>query len=384
MLVVGPIALVFFYFPIFFLSRPLRPWRRIILWQHWLSLSLLAVAVLCWIFMAPGYLQLDAGELDGGGNYVLRFLAFPFLAAGSYMPWLLVTWPAFCAAFTHLEPSRVLGRFLRTIVFTVIVVVWLLPDAPMTLLQPLVGPLAILTGMHYRLVMRRYARQMMLVPRIVSVIAMAAVFTGFAALFLLQMDIVGTALPAGLATQILFLLGFGAVVSVLSVGLRKRLPLWASVAIGIVALQSVRACASQVFGRHDFVHQAIAESLLADVPANATIYINENRQDAEQVRPGPIVGYYLQRDLARMTTRFDVGGDEPVYVLQQNHTPTNRYRQWTPVGQPTEVGDQRLRIWCGRRSAVPPPPAPDTTLTLPPVPLSIPGPDSPLPVMNSP
>jgi 4-amino-4-deoxy-L-arabinose transferase-like glycosyltransferase len=165
----GVEALVMFYFPLFFLRRPLRAAPRMRLPGFSAGLVLYVLVILAWGRLAPGRVlfpwsvAVAAGE-NGGGVYPWRLVWFPLLCALYLLPWSSMAWAGFCVAFRPVERTPVLCKFLRTLVCSNFIFCWLFPGIGVLALFRTLLPLAVLTGIEYEILVRRYHRNLVRVP----------------------------------------------------------------------------------------------------------------------------------------------------------------------------------------------------------------------------
>ncbi len=167
-------AVVYFYLPVLLMRRPLRGWRRMLLPAHFIALTVAAAVLITWLVLVPGQtllpwatqsLQAAPWRTEG---YLRHVLLFPLKCTGYLLPWVFLAWPTFCVAFRPLERDAVFARFLRTIVVALFLASWLLPDTSARALLALVPPLAVLTGSHYEIVIRRHYRQLNRLWRLIN------------------------------------------------------------------------------------------------------------------------------------------------------------------------------------------------------------------------
>jgi 4-amino-4-deoxy-L-arabinose transferase-like glycosyltransferase len=257
----GMSALFAFYFPLFMLRRPLKVRRRMLHADHLLPFGLLLIALVGWALLTPG-----AGEALLGGlrsfspegsfaTYLLRLVRFPLLAAAGFLPWLFLVWPAYCVAFQPLEKDPALARFLRTICVSLFLFFWLVPLANANVLLLLVGPMAILCGSNYELLVRRYGRQLHLLPRAICALAFVGALAacGYAwwqtpTVYLLDSE-------SMLAAGVLLLIALSA--GLLLVRRAVDAPIWLLVAMSVAVGQLTYAATFKVhahdlrFGKRD-------------------------------------------------------------------------------------------------------------------------------------
>lgn len=158
----GPVVILFFVFPLFLLRRPLSFAGKFRTPGFLAGVILLIGVLLIWLFP----LGLDWRHYSYGfgfevlpmSEYFKDILLFPFIFIVRMMPWTLIMWLPFCVALQAISPTPVFSRYLRTLFFSMLALVWLLPGASSQWIFFLIGPLAILTGINYDLGVRRYGR----------------------------------------------------------------------------------------------------------------------------------------------------------------------------------------------------------------------------------
>ncbi len=171
----GLFGLIYFWVPLIFLRRPLGIFGRL---QHkgvYLGLLILLFFVLMWfvpfsysIKLYPAQLY-DFGGMISGSDYLLQLVKFPFELLLYSLPWALVMWAPFCVALFPLDETPILSRFLRTIAISSFFFIWLLPGANPWDVPYLLPALAMLCGMNYWIVIRRYGNVYMKILRIFPV-----------------------------------------------------------------------------------------------------------------------------------------------------------------------------------------------------------------------
>ncbi|MBR5024978.1 MAG: hypothetical protein IKX48_07915, partial [Victivallales bacterium] len=159
---VGGGALFWFYFPLFFMRRPLNAKIRMQVPAHLVSVLILALVIGVWIFVTHGQ-PFMPWDVEPGlsptrepSNYLWHFIAFPWRGVWQLGAWCLLVWAPFCIALHQFEINKAGCLFFRTIVFSISVLVWLWPGTTTTQLLPVFAPLAVLIGVHFEIVIRRY------------------------------------------------------------------------------------------------------------------------------------------------------------------------------------------------------------------------------------
>ena len=159
-LTIGPVVILFFVFPLLFLRRPLSFSGKFRSPGFLAGFILLLSTVIGWLLPLGldwrHYAYSSGVEIVPLADYLCNVLSFPFIFPVRMMPWSLVMWLPFCVALQAISPVPVFSRYLRTLFFANLALVWLLPGASSSLIFFLIGPLSILTGLNYDLGVRRY------------------------------------------------------------------------------------------------------------------------------------------------------------------------------------------------------------------------------------
>ena len=178
---VGAGALFWFYFPLFFMRRPLNAKIRMQVPAHLVSALILALVIGVWIYMTQGQ-PFMPWDVEPGlspsrepSNYLWHFIAFPWRGVWQLGAWCLLVWAPFCIALHQFEINKAGCLFFRTIVFSISVLVWLRPGTTTTQLLPAFAPLAVLIGVHFEIVIRRYQH---VLNRILRMVAWGIFFSG--------------------------------------------------------------------------------------------------------------------------------------------------------------------------------------------------------------
>jgi 4-amino-4-deoxy-L-arabinose transferase-like glycosyltransferase len=172
-------AFVCFYLPLLFVRRPLRRWQRFFSVGHIVALALAVAVLIYWHRTVPGQTLLPWSTLvlravpEDTGSYVAHLVSFPLKSVVLVLPWLFLAWPGFCLAYRPLEKNPVFCHFLRTILFSLFLASWALPRSSPRVLMPLIGPLAILTAVHYEILVRRHYLDLQRLIRVLAGIAVA-------------------------------------------------------------------------------------------------------------------------------------------------------------------------------------------------------------------
>jgi 4-amino-4-deoxy-L-arabinose transferase-like glycosyltransferase len=346
----GPKALFLFYFPLLILRRPLKIIRR--LWQpaHLIPFTFLLIGGMLWILMVPTVMAEIANvfsEFTPDANptgYVSRLIMFPVLALIAFLPWTFLTWPVFCVAFRPLEKNPVMCQYLRTIVYALFFAFWLIPGSDISVLLPLIGPLAILVGMNYGLLIRRYGRQLQWLPVGLAIIAFVGIIASLGRL--VHLRLIDVNVPNAYAIISVVLLVTATVLATLVCSMRKKLPVWLLVIVSMVAIQFTNVGGLQVY---DYLFNSekreFAEIITVNLPPNVLVY---------ELIPGndvyPAECYYLDRPVIRLNSQKDLPlHEQQVYVIGRDRMPISSFHEWEQLSDTVLYKGMQLRVWKGVR-----------------------------------
>lgn len=128
---------------------------------HLLSLGLFITLLLLWLklIMPHPFLGWNSYtarvEPFSPETFFSHALVFPFRSMLHLFPWCLFAWPPFCLALRQFEPKNSLAPFLRRILIVGFIFFWAIPGTQAFGLLHLLGPIAILTGIHFDFIERR-------------------------------------------------------------------------------------------------------------------------------------------------------------------------------------------------------------------------------------
>ena len=150
--------LIYFFVPLVVQRRPLTIWPKFRKWGFFAAVAAVTLFVL--FYFVPRWLSDNPQTLTGGdpinASYFTGLLMFPLEVFLRLMPWSLMLWAPFCAALIPLDPSPVSGRFHRILFWSLVILVWLNPESRVRDLIYLAPVTAVMCGMNYRIVVRRY------------------------------------------------------------------------------------------------------------------------------------------------------------------------------------------------------------------------------------
>jgi hypothetical protein len=154
-------VLWYFILPMFFFRRPLSVKSKFSKPSFWIGVVILLIFILIWltpfwIASTNFIIEYIWDRRTGLVDYLIQIVEFPFLVALRFLPWSIIGWLPFCVALQSLDKVPIYSKYLRTLTFTTLASLWLLPDYDSRELIYLAAPLAIQTGIFYELGMRRY------------------------------------------------------------------------------------------------------------------------------------------------------------------------------------------------------------------------------------
>ena len=157
---IGWVGVLFFFVPLMFLRRPLTLWPKLRRPGFYLGLGIILFFICLWALprITAGHMPFRSFPLRTShvGGYLEHLFFFPFDVIGRFMPWMFFMWAPFCVALQPLDKNPIFSRFLRIIVISLFVLMWLSPFTEPRDIILLAAPLAVLTGCYYPLVVRRH------------------------------------------------------------------------------------------------------------------------------------------------------------------------------------------------------------------------------------
>ncbi len=175
-------AIIYYIVPFIFMRRPLSIWRKLNYSGFWLGLGILACFILLWgipyILLSDKLPITSLPVIEQLSKYPSHLLEFPIDVATRTLPWSILAWAPFCVALFPLDSTPIFSRFLRTIVISLLFVIWLNPLAEPRDLIILMPALSILTGLNYWILARRYGDRLiriMMIPAWLLIIPAAII-----------------------------------------------------------------------------------------------------------------------------------------------------------------------------------------------------------------
>ena len=156
---------VFFIFPMFFLRRPLSVSSKYRRAGFAFAVVIIVLAVLWWAKEYNAFPRrqpiLDVWRENAAETANLSgLLTFPFAFVFMLLPWSVIAWMPFCVALQSLDTTPIFSRYLRTLVFPNLALLWLAPWLGRGAYFYVFAPLAILTGEFYEIGVRRYGERL--------------------------------------------------------------------------------------------------------------------------------------------------------------------------------------------------------------------------------
>ena len=284
---------------------------------------------------------------ESSSSYFTHLLTFPFANLLSYTPWLFLVWPAYCIAFQPLEKDPILGQFLRTVTFSLFYFFWLFPEVRFEVLVPLIGPLSVLTGLNYDILVRRYGKQLLYLPKFISLIALATIVICVTFGLIKDWDVLKLSQVSIL--DIIFL-ATSLMLAFIIIKARLNLQIWFLVALSVVALRLAFFGAYHgLFAKN--LHgekQQLAMDLSKNLPSDTTVY---EMITSKESFPGEC--YYLNRPVVKINDVRELPYyEDSVFVLSKNQIPIFQNRSWFPVSEVIPYKNYHLRMWKGEKRLI--------------------------------
>jgi hypothetical protein len=344
----GVHMVVYFYLPIVCLRRPIKARRRLLKTEHLVSVAILAIFVSLWIALSPGRASAVTNTLqnfhsgESPSSYLKHLICFPFVALLFFMPWTFLVWPAFCVAFRPLEQATILGKFLRTIVVSLFLCSWFIPMSSKAL-APLIGPMAILIGLNYDILVRRHGHKLLLIPKALAVIGLGFAATIFIVGWMHDPPVVPQ--RASVAVSAFFCLGLAAVGTYTVFSNHLRGPIWLHVLVGVIIIRLATVASYTVYeaelGNH---RKRDAITLTSQLPTDEPVFWL-----TEEPREIPVRMYYAHRPVLLITHTGSLPSNrDTVYLLAENTLPISKNRIWEAVSRPVMLDNIALRMWRGQ------------------------------------
>ncbi|MBO4512609.1 MAG: hypothetical protein J5746_07560 [Victivallales bacterium] len=155
-------AVLIFYLPMFFLWNRLDGFETLQSSQHIVSALVALALMVARYFVFPNTPLLPWKALafvnppETFADYIWHLVGMLPKTAFYLLPWTLLSWAPFCLALRQFELHRTACHYLRVIVSSTFVLFLVLPGGSPLHLLPVLGPFAVLMGVHSEIVLRRY------------------------------------------------------------------------------------------------------------------------------------------------------------------------------------------------------------------------------------
>ena len=232
----GLTAIIFFVFPMFFFRRPLSLRSKFNTPGFPAGVVVVSLFVILWAVPLGLALRETTQSVweDFSMNYFKELLTFPFLFPCRMLPWFVLGWMPFCVALQATDPTPVFSRYLRTLFFSSLFLLWFMPSRVSARCVFVIAPLAMMTGLYYEAGIRCYGRSLRKLL-VAGEIFLTGLFVAAVSFCLLPGDMLslfGNAAKMSFRTNSRYL-WIMAGVSVLLAGLaavfhfgRRKLPVW--------------------------------------------------------------------------------------------------------------------------------------------------------------
>lgn len=340
---VGLLAVVAFYLPLCFVRRPIRAWRRMATPAHFVLLAAVLIAFFAWTHFMPvrplWSVRALARSVDGeqAASYLPGGRWFPLVSLALGMPWILFSWPAYCGAYRPLEKPSVLTGYLRTLILPSFLGLWALSAVPAQALLVVLCPLAILTGIHYPILIRRRHRGLWRIARLMRflILLLGGLVTAAAVPVVL-----GVVSIAGIGPRYAAILIAASLTVLVTVGIVATRPetrsVWLNVTCAVAGTQLLLALVWLPVQAQRRPEPRQAAELRRQLPPDAMVY---------KLTPQliPVRTFYLRRRVENILVPAALPADvEEVYVLGGARPPILETRTWTASSEPVHL-DAELR-----------------------------------------
>lgn len=170
-------AVIYFFFPMIFLRRPMTIWQKLRKPGFFAGLGIIVFFILAWglprwsgLVNAP--FRISSPNADLFDEYIKQLFTFPFSSMLRFLPWMILAWTPFCIAYQPMDKNPLFSRFLRTIFISLFMLLWLSPFTRARDLLILAPPISLLCGVNYWLFVRRNGFHIQKLLKILSFIGL--------------------------------------------------------------------------------------------------------------------------------------------------------------------------------------------------------------------
>lgn len=335
----GGLALLFCYFPFIFHRRPLSIKAKLKYPGAVGALVIIVFTVLLWIIPLTNSDQKSAVTFlsHDYNSYWSHLWEFPIDFAWRLMPWTLIAWPVFCAAYRPLDATPILSRFLRTLFIANFMLLWLSPVTDVRDMVLLFPSLSILIGINYAILARRhgifYRKILQIFPYLIIVLGM--ITAGF---FLINTTNINWTIEYFNLPDIDLsyrLVEFNKIFGICSGGViflgglymlvaRNRIPLWLAGVFIILAPMLFYWSVTRPFNTNKTPKQIFAQEIQKVMPQESeTIYKLNIRGLYGEL-------YYLNQPIQEIDNLNDLPKNEVIYLLTTSF-PQLPERSWVKL-----------------------------------------------------
>ncbi|NQZ66543.1 MAG: hypothetical protein HRT89_00610 [Lentisphaeria bacterium] len=347
-------ALFLFYFPLFWLRKPINIWRRLYQYDHLISLSIFMIIVILYVFLFPEFnyefyhfrTSVQPGASNGFGGYLSHLAYFPFKMAIGYIPWVFFCWPTFCNAFRPLEHQPLLSSYLRTIITSLFFFFWIIPFGDPIIILSLIAPMAILIANNYDLLVRRYGHQLLYITKITAVVVIIAGMVAVSFAYISSQDIVNANFSLLSIFSIVSLVVISLLLSFYMLKTKIPLPCWLLILMSVISVKFMYSGSYQVYRyivKSD--NRMLAKTLTEKLPEDTVLYWikkekEQNHFDSEF--------YYMGHKVAVVTKETDLPNEQFIYVIGNENQPIVLNREWLQLSDKvSHKKDLTFCIWKG-------------------------------------
>ncbi len=357
---IGWTAIMIFTVPLIFMRRPLTIWPKLRKPGFFAGIILLVGFVILWFLpylQSPQNLSFLSLPTNTWSNYLVHLLTFPLEVLFRFLPWSIIAWAPFCVALIPLDKTPVFSRFLRTIAYSLFFLAWLNPSADSRNIIFLVPPVAILSGIYYSIVIRRYGRQIQMLMKQLSVLAIVAGIIIFA-VYLLPTTwwggMVSMKRGMGFIAQPKYL-----ILSLFYASLLCGIGIWLCSRMGKVRIWQlillITLCLTTLFWSIMYPYRAQGKAKINLGNEISEILESNNVPRGTLIYKSDIVDlygecYYSGYRVQRIILLDDLPKDEPVIYLLSLGFPTIPGRRWTNLFPPDKkYRGKALQFWQGKK-----------------------------------
>jgi 4-amino-4-deoxy-L-arabinose transferase-like glycosyltransferase len=352
----GYYTFLIFYLPLFFLRRPTDVRKRVFHLPHFKALGFIILLHFIIYLLAVNITANQDQSVRLGLNMSIRdyesenFINFPFTALYLLLPWTFFSWPAYCTAFLPMEKDHTLFHFLRTITVSLFITCWLLPGSSPLILLPVLVPLAIMTGLHYQILVRRHHIPIRKLIRFTLGLILA-VNIGWLSFFGLSLSGVVNIqiapnwiyINSGIAL-------FAILLSIFMLLKGREYPVWLKIICMVILGHWSIITFNSIPFDGKISHKLIGRVLSQNIPPGSTVLNYTGEQNFR-------VMFYTGRNIELVQNELSEEKEKlpsKVYVIASTRKPVSittdpAFYKWTAISKAIESEESILQTWKGTR-----------------------------------